>query len=196
MNNQNNIASVIKSHQLIPVITFNSESDPIKLMNFLMEQGVSCIEVTLRTKEGIEGMAKLKSHFGDSICLGAGTVTYAEQIEALKRIGVDFLVSPGLTPSLKEKMDHSKIAYLPGVATPSEIMAAREMGLSKLKFFPANLFGGISALKTFGNLFPDVSFCPTGGVSEKTKNEYLALDNVIAVGGSWFQSDYNQINKQ
>jgi len=192
MNNQNNILSVLQNHSLIPVITFHADSDPIKVMEFLIRIGVSCIEVTLRTEEGIKGIKELRKHFGNTISLGAGTVTNHSQIQQLKEIGVDFMVSPGLTTQLKKEMDDSTISYLPGVSTPGEIMKAMEMGLTTLKFFPANLFGGLSALKTYGNLFPEVKFCPTGGISKETSPEYLALHNVIAVGGSWFQADFNK----
>ena len=194
MNNQNNILIALENHSLIPVITFDKDSNPIELMHFLLKQGVSCIEVTLRTKEGMEGIKKLKDFFGEQVAVGAGTVTSKAQIDQLKAQGIDFIVSPGLTEILQKEMENSNIPYLPGVSTPSEIMKAIEMGLNTLKFFPANLFGGFGALKTYGNLFPEVKFCPTGGITEESSKEYLRLNNVIAVGGSWFQSDYNQID--
>lgn len=194
MSNQNNIKEVMKNHQLVPVITFQEGGQPEQMMDFLINQGIKCIEITLRTPSGINAIARLKEQYNISdILIGAGTVTNKNQIQELKQIGADFMVSPGLTQQLKNDMEESGIPYLPGVATPSEIMKAKEMGLKTLKFFPANLFGGLSALKTFGNLFPDISFCPTGGIKKDTSKEYLALDNVFAVGGSWFQADFDLV---
>ena len=182
----------MQGHPLVPVITFFEGDDYKGMMNHLINQGVKCIEITLRTPQGMEAIEQLKKSFPDEVLIGAGTVTKKEQISKLISIGADFMVSPGLTTKLQKEMEDSCIPYLPGVATPSEIMKAREMGLSTLKFFPANLYGGISALKTFGNLFPDVKFCPTGGINKQTSKDFLALDNVFAVGGSWFQSEYIQ----
>lgn len=192
MKIQNNIAEVMNSHPLVPVITFQKGDNPSEMMNFLVNQGVKCIEITLRTPEGMKAIKQLKNEFQNDILIGAGTVTNEKQIAELKRIKADFMVSPGLTARLNDLMNDSGLPYLPGVATPSEVMKAREMGLNTLKFFPANLFGGISTLKMFGNLFPDVSFCPTGGIKKETSKEFLALNNVFAVGGSWFQAEYIQ----
>mgnify|MGYP001569861166 CR=1 FL=1 len=192
MGLQNNIASILEGHHLVPVITFKQGDNYNSMMDFLISQGVKCIEITLRTPEGLKAIKKLKKEYPSEILIGAGTVTTEAQVEQLKSIGTDFIVSPGLTPNLKVIFENSGIPYLPGVATPSEVMNAREMGLNTLKFFPADLYGGIKALKAFGNLFPDVKFCPTGGINKETSTDYLALNNVFAVGGSWFQADYQK----
>lgn len=189
---QGNIIEILSQNQQVPVVTFTKGDDPAAFMDYLIGRGVNCIEVTLRTPEGMEAIRSLKKSHVNKAAIGAGTVTNSEQIAQLKAAGADFLVSPGTTPSLVSDMVDSKIPFIPGVATPSEVMHAREMGLSALKFFPANLYGGIEALKNFGNLFPDVRFCPTGGISANTAQEYLALKNVIAVGGSWFQKEFKQ----
>ena len=189
MRNQS-IYKILKNNPLVPVVTFNKEDDPEDFMDYLIKRNVFCIEITLRTEYGLKAIELLKKKFSDTIQVGAGTVISSLQVNQLKSIGADFMVSPGLTVDLFECMINSKIPFLPGVATPSEIIKAQELGLEYLKFFPANLYGGIDALKMFGGLFPALKFCPTGGISEATSQEYLALNNVIAVGGSWFQKNY------
>ena len=193
MSTQNNIRSRINGNQLIPVVTFQANDDPIEFMHYLIHNGIECIEITLRTPEGIKAVELLKKKMDSKILVGAGTVTSFDQINQLKNIGTDFIVSPGLTPKLQIFMEDSGIPYLPGVATPSEIILAKEMGLDTLKFFPANLFGGIAALKTYMNLFPEIRFCPTGGITKDTISDFLSVKNVFAVGGSWLQSDFNKI---
>ncbi len=190
---QNNIEELLQGHELIPVVTFQEGDDAVGFMEYLVQQNIKCIEITLRTSAGMKAIELLKKEMSDKVLIGAGTVISTEQIDQLKAIDADFMVSPGLTPKLQEAMHNSGIPYLPGTATPSEIMKAMEMGLNVLKFFPANLFGGINALSAYANIFPSIKFCPTGGINEKTTKEYLELSNVFAVGGSWFQKNYNQI---
>jgi len=180
----------MEGHTLVPVVTFGPNDDPKAFMDFLIAQDVRCIEVTLRTPEGIKAIQALKQNYGSDVLIGAGTVTQEAQVAQLVAIGADFMVSPGLTPELHQVMERSDLPYLPGVATPSEIMRAVEMGLDTLKFFPADLFGGMKALKAYGQVFGDVAFCPTGGITRETSADFLALNNVFAVGGSWFQKEY------
>ncbi|MDG1332476.1 MAG: bifunctional 4-hydroxy-2-oxoglutarate aldolase/2-dehydro-3-deoxy-phosphogluconate aldolase [Crocinitomicaceae bacterium] len=182
---QNNIENVLKNHPLIPVVTIHSEDEIDPIISTLKSRNVNCIEVTLRTDFAFEALQIIKDRYSDSITLGVGTVISTDQIDKLAAIGVDFIVSPGLTSKLYHHFMASSIPFIPGVASPSEIIQAIELGCDMLKFFPANLFGGINALKTYGNVFPQVKFCPTGGVSESTFEDYLALNNVISVGGSW-----------
>jgi len=194
MGAQNNIRQTLAGHTLVPVVTFNEGDNYSSFMQYLLENEVRCIEITLRTSEGIKAIEALKKEFGNKLLIGAGTVTNEDQVSVLKEVQADFMVSPGLTPHLQQVMQTSGIPYLPGVATPSEIISAVEMGLDTLKFFPANIFGGIGALKAYGQVFPQVTFCPTGGATKQTSAEYLSLDNVFAVGGTWFQKDYHQLN--
>lgn len=182
---QNNIEGVLKNHPLIPVVTINSEEEIDPIISALKAKNIFCIEVTLRTDFAFEALQIIKNRYSDSITLGVGTVVSTEQIDRLVEIGVDFIVSPGLTSKLYNHFMASAIPFIPGASTPSEIMKALELGCDMLKFFPANLFGGVKALKTYGNVFPQVKFCPTGGVNETTFEEYLALENVLCVGGSW-----------
>jgi 2-dehydro-3-deoxyphosphogluconate aldolase/(4S)-4-hydroxy-2-oxoglutarate aldolase len=114
-----------------------------------------------------------------------GTVVSVSQIDKAVELGIDFMVSPGLNASLAPAFESSGIAFIPGVVTPSEIIEGLQFGWDTFKFFPANLFGGLAALKAYGQVFPAVKFCPTGGIIEETHPDYLALDNIISVGGSW-----------
>lgn len=193
MNNQFDVRQILSGHQLIPVVTFSNGMDPLNFADFLLKEGVRVIEVTLRTEAGLRAISVIKENRPEML-VGAGTVLRNEQLKLLKKNNVDFVISPGLTPSLLKAFNEWEIPFIPGVATPSEVMMARDNGLSTLKFFPAQMFGGVKMLKTYNQLFPDVSFCPTGGISEETFEEYLKLDNVYAVGGSWLQNKYKNRN--
>lgn len=189
---QHQIRTLLADHPHMPVVTFQPGDDVRAFMQFLLQQEVRCIEITLRTAAGMKAIETLRQEMPAEVLIGAGTVTSGAQIEQLKQVQADFMVSPGLTADLQQQMEDSGIPYLPGVATPSEIVAAAEKGLDTLKFFPANLFGGMKALQTYGNVFPGIKFCPTGGVTRETSASYLELSNVFAVGGSWFQAEYAQ----
>ncbi len=195
MNNQNNIRALLRGNTKIPVVSFNEQDNPVDFANYLLNQGINCIEVTLRSAAGLKAIEKLKCDpIAEKMLIGAGTVVSSRQIKKLKDLGTDFLVSPGITSNLKRTMEESGIPYLPGVCTPGEMMKAREMDLFSLKFFPAELFGGPKALKTYASVFPDLNFCPTGGITEESSKNYLDLPNVFAVGGSWFQNNYKNIS--
>lgn len=182
---QNGIHNILKNNPIIPVATINNASDLENQLMKIQSAGIKCIEVTLRTDFALEALRILKSQNISDFSVGVGTVIHPDQINKVKDIGVDFIVSPGLTPKLAQHLKQSDIAFIPGVSTVSDIMKGLEEGFTFFKFFPANLFGGINALKTYGQLFPQVTFCPTGGISEQTFEEYLAEPNIISVGGSW-----------
>jgi len=182
---QNNISTILENNPLIPVVTIRSIEEIDSIFDQLEAQQVYCIEITLRTSIAWEAIRLSKEKFGDRFKIGVGTITGAEAIEKCVAYKVDFMVSPGLAPGLIKPFEESGIPFLPGVSTPSEIISAMEHGWRYFKFFPANLFGGIAALKTYGAIFPEVSFCPTGGISQHDYQDYLALPTVKAVGGSW-----------
>jgi 2-dehydro-3-deoxyphosphogluconate aldolase/(4S)-4-hydroxy-2-oxoglutarate aldolase len=182
---QNDIRTVLSKHPTIPVVTFNNTEEVIPKMDALIARGIFCIEITLRTPVAYDCIALAKKHYGDRCAIGMGTVVRADQIEKAIDLGVDFMVSPGLNASLAPLFEKSKIAFIPGVATPSEIIEGIQFGWDTFKFFPANLFGGLGALKAYSQVFPHIQFCPTGGITEETYPEYLALPNIISVGGSW-----------
>lgn len=182
---QNNIEKVLRENPIIPVVTFNSKEEVDEVVQELLSKGIKCIEVTLRTDCAFDCIKYAKEKYGNEISVGMGTVTNVNHVYKAQDLQVDFMVSPGISRTQSSAFERSSIPFIPGVSTPSEIIKAVNLGYDVLKFFPANLFGGIGALKAYGQVFPQVKFCPTGGVSEENHQEYLALDNVIAVGGSW-----------
>lgn len=184
---QHNIRAILEKHPIIPVVTFHEVSEVVPQMEKLEAQGVSCIEITLRTPISFDAIAEAKRTFGQRMDIGVGTLVTNEQIEKAADLGVDFMVSPGISKALAPTFESCGIPFIPGVATPSEIITGLELGWDTFKFFPAHLFGGLDALKTYGQVFPQVKFCPTGGIKAETYEHYLKLHNVISVGGSWLQ---------
>jgi len=138
----------------------------------------------LRNDYGIDAIKLLKEEYPDLLVM-AGTVTTAEQMQAVIDVGVDAIISPGISESLLRTAQTNGIPYLPGIATPSEAMMAQQYGLRECKLFPATVVGGIDALKALAGPFPGLRFCPTGGINEDNYRDFLALDNVMCVGGSW-----------
>jgi 2-dehydro-3-deoxyphosphogluconate aldolase/(4S)-4-hydroxy-2-oxoglutarate aldolase len=182
---QNNIQSILNQHSIIPIVTIYKMNEIVPKINSILEKNIKCIEVTLRTKVAFEAIEFIKKNYGNKICVGVGTVINIEQIHRVVKIGVDFIVSPGISKKLSEELINSKIPFITGIATPSDIILGLALGLRFFKFFPANLFGGITALKTYKFVFPNVIFCPTGGINKDSCLEYLELENVLSVGGSW-----------
>jgi 2-dehydro-3-deoxyphosphogluconate aldolase/(4S)-4-hydroxy-2-oxoglutarate aldolase len=182
---QNNIQYILANHPIVPVVTIHSEDEIDGIIKSLISKNIFCIEVTLRTDFAFQALEIIKAKYGNQIAVGVGTVVNKTQIQKVKEIGVDFIVSPGISPALANDLNDSGIAFIPGVATPSDIIAGIQLGWNVFKFFPANLFGGIGALKTYGQVFPSITFCPTGGIDGNTYEEYLKLQNVVSVGGSW-----------
>lgn len=173
-----------RSKPLLPVIVINDITEAIPLAQALVAGGVRMLEITLRTGLGLEAIKIIKQTVPDAI-VGAGTVTTVEQFEAALAYGAEFIVSPGVSPELLAKASEWNGPYLPGVATASEVMQARNAGFRYQKLFPAEVVGGLSALKALAGPFSDVKFCPTGGIEQKNYQDYLAQKNVFAVGGSW-----------
>jgi len=182
---QNNIREILKNNPVIPVVTFHSLDEIPQIVETLLNKGIKCIEITLRTPISFTAIAKVKEQYGTILQVGVGTVIHKDQIKNVKDLKVDFIVSPGISKEMASYLEETGIPFIPGVTSPSEIMLGLELGWDTFKFFPANLFGGTAALKTYKNVFPQVKFCPTGGVNEKTVADYQSLPNVISVGGSW-----------
>jgi 2-dehydro-3-deoxyphosphogluconate aldolase/(4S)-4-hydroxy-2-oxoglutarate aldolase len=182
---QNGIEKILKKNPVIPVATIRDKEELEYILDKILKANIHCIEVTLRTDFAFQALEMIKAKNLPNFDLGVGTITRADQISKVQEIGVDFIVSPGLTPKLAQHLKQSDIAFIPGVSTVSDIMKGLEEGFTFFKFFPANLFGGINALKTYGQLFPQVTFCPTGGISEQTFKDYLEEPNILSVGGSW-----------
>jgi 2-dehydro-3-deoxyphosphogluconate aldolase / (4S)-4-hydroxy-2-oxoglutarate aldolase len=182
---QNNIAKILENNPLIPVVTLDHEDQVDRLYEKLSGRGIKCVEITLRTEFAWDGIALFQKRYGKEFKVGVGTVISPIQISKAIELDVDFLVSPGLTTSMIPLLENSNIPFIVGVSTPSEIMRAMELGWNYLKFFPADIFGGVESIKSFGAIFSSIKFCPTGGIDESNFKEYLELQNVISVGGSW-----------
>lgn len=169
----------------IPVVVIKELSETDKILSALKADGINCAEITFRTacaEEAIEYVAKNYPEMS----IGAGTVINAEQCRAALKAGAKFIVSPGLSISVAEVCRENGVPYYPGCVTPTEIMQALEIGITTVKFFPANIYGGLKALKALSAPFPQVRFIPTGGVDRGNIDEFLAFDKVIAIGGSFF----------
>jgi 2-dehydro-3-deoxyphosphogluconate aldolase / (4S)-4-hydroxy-2-oxoglutarate aldolase len=169
---------------VIPVVTIARAADAVPLASALLRGGLRVIEVTLRTPAAADAIREIARRVPDAI-VGAGTVLTGADVFRAVEAGAHFLVSPGLTPDLAAAGLACELPYMPGAVTSSEVIAARELGFSLLKFFPAAAAGGIEALRQLAPVFPGIAFCPTGGVGEENAAQYLALPNVPMVGGSW-----------
>jgi 2-dehydro-3-deoxyphosphogluconate aldolase/(4S)-4-hydroxy-2-oxoglutarate aldolase len=169
---------------VIPVIVIDDVAHAVPLARALVDGGVRVLEVTLRTAAGLDAIRRIARDVPEAI-VGVGTITAPADFAAALDAGARFGVSPGLTPALIEAARTSGLPLLPGVMTPSDVIAARAAGFRQLKLFPAQQAGGIGMLNALHGPFPDVMFCPTGGVSEDTAPQFLALPNVACVGGSW-----------
>ncbi|MFK7867500.1 MAG: bifunctional 4-hydroxy-2-oxoglutarate aldolase/2-dehydro-3-deoxy-phosphogluconate aldolase [Alphaproteobacteria bacterium] len=173
-----------KQKTIIPVLQINRLDDALPLASALIEGGLNCLEITLRSPVALEASAAIIKEFPDSQ-IGIGTILTLDQLDQTIGIGADFGVSPGMDSVLARAIGATKLPFLPGVATVSEMMQAQAAGFQYLKLFPANLVGGAAMLKAINPLFPTLKFCPTGGVNLDNLDAYLTLPNVFAVGGSW-----------
>ena len=179
------IQKLFSSHApIIAVITLNDKESALPMAEALMKGGITLLEITLRTPYGLAAIESIKKNMPD-LCVGAGSLTKIEQFFAVKDAGAEFAVSPGFTPRLAHAASDNKLPFLPGVITPSEIINAMEAGLNDLKFFPAESSGGITYLNNLAGPFPDISFCPTGGITNVNHQKYLAVKNVFCVGTTW-----------
>ncbi len=169
---------------VIPVLTINREADALPIAEALLEGGLPVLEITLRTDVGLRAIEAISKAFPEAR-VGAGTVLNAAQYRAACEAGSAFIVSPGCTDELLQTGIDSDIPLLPGIQSVSELMPGLQRGYQRFKFFPAEVAGGVAALKAFQGPFPDVRFCPTGGIKLGNAPEYLAQKNVMCVGGTW-----------
>lgn len=173
-----------QTKNIMPVIVINDIAQAVPLAKALIAGGIHCLEITLRTPQGIEAIKVISEQVPEAI-VGAGTITNSDQVKAVKEAGGKFIISPGISHDLCKTAQKLNMPYAPGIMTPSDILIGLNYGLSIFKFYPASLSGGVDMLKAFAGPFNNIKFCPTGGITEKNSAQYLALDNVIAVGGSW-----------
>lgn len=170
--------------KVIPVVVIKDLNDTIPTLKALKEGGINCAEITFRTACAAEAIALGVKEFPD-MNIGAGTIINLKQAKKAIESGSKFLVSPGLSVSVAKYAKKKGIPYYPGCVTPTEIMQALELGIEVIKFFPANVYGGLKALKALSGPFPQVKFIPTGGVDATNLAEFLAFEKIYAVGGSW-----------
>jgi 2-dehydro-3-deoxyphosphogluconate aldolase / (4S)-4-hydroxy-2-oxoglutarate aldolase len=178
------VLELMRIGPVIPVIVIDHIQHAVPLARALVAGGVRVLEVTLRTPVALQAIRAIVSEVEGAI-VGVGTITRTQDFVQSIKAGAVFGVSPGLTPELVAGAHDSGLPLLPGVMTPSDVIAARAAGFTEMKLFPAQQAGGIGMLKALGGPFPDVTFCPTGGVSAATAADFLALPNVACVGGSW-----------
>ena len=177
-----NILNLINKTKLLPLTTLTLREDVEPLCDILLDTSIPFIEITLRDERTLEIIDEFKK-FPD-IHLGVGTIRTKEHIDIASKANASFLITPGFSESLANHAALKNIPMIPGVQTPSEIIKANEAGFSTLKFFPAELSGGVSRLNAYKSVFPDIKFIPTGGITYENTLSYLTLDNVIAVGAS------------
>ena len=186
--------NLLTGHSVIPVITLDRVEDAVPLAEALVAGGIKVLEVTLRTEAAVEGIRQIVKHVPEAI-VGTGTVCTEQQIKLSEDLGCQFMISPGATENLLQAGERSDIPFLPGISSVSELMRGMEYGYRNFKFFPAEAAGGPAVLKALAGPFGDIGFCPTGGIGLHNAMEYLALPNVLCVGGSWI-AQTKLINEQ
>jgi 2-dehydro-3-deoxyphosphogluconate aldolase/(4S)-4-hydroxy-2-oxoglutarate aldolase len=184
MNTNAPIAEILQLSPVMPVVTIDDAATAPDLARALVRGGIKVIEVTLRTPQALAAIEAIAAAVPE-ICVGAGTVMSPDDLNAAANAGATFAISPGATRELLAAGANFRIPYLPAVATASELMTALAAGFRYFKLFPANVAGGLQALKAFYGPFADARFCPTGGINLQTAGTYLDLPNVLCVGGSW-----------
>jgi len=194
-----NATQVMQISPIIPVIAIDNADDAVDLAYALMEGGIKVLEITLRTPAAISAIERIAKNCHGTV-VGAGTVLNDTDLRRVIDAGAAFSISPGMTPTLLKSATALQHTLLPGVASASDIMMGLEHGYDRFKLFPAENAGGVRALQSFSGPFQKIKFCPTGGINAQNVDDYLALDNVLCVGGSWVaptalikKRDYEQI---
>ena len=180
-----NAKDIMSVSPIVPVIAIDDEKDALGLAKALVEGGVNVMEITLRTQAGLKAVELISKEM-PAMNVGTGTVCNEEDIILSKNAGAKFVFSPGISQELIDVSKKHNITLIPGVATSSEVMLAQNNGIFYCKLFPATLAGGVDILKAFSGPYSKMNFCPTGGVNLKNLNDFLGLDNVLCVGGTWF----------
>ena len=178
------VAEKIAELGVVPVVVLNDANDAAPLAKALMDGGLPCAEVTVRTAAAEESIRRMTTECPDMF-VGAGTVLTIDQVDRAVAAGAKFIVSPGFDPEIVDYCIEKEIPIFPGTVTPSEVAQAVKRGLKVVKFFPAEQFGGISTIKALAAPYVGIKFMPTGGVSAKNLRDYLECDKIVACGGSW-----------
>ncbi|MBC3765673.1 bifunctional 4-hydroxy-2-oxoglutarate aldolase/2-dehydro-3-deoxy-phosphogluconate aldolase [Neptunicella marina] len=177
-------SSLMGNQTLLPIITAQTPEQGVSIARAMSQAGIKLVEVVLRTPASLEALQAIKAELPELI-VGAGTVLDAARLQQTIDAGSDFIVTPAISDKLLSALAESQIAALPGVSNTADILLASEHGFNELKLFPASLCGGAAFLKAVSSVFQGINFCPTGGVSADNKQDYLSLNNVFAVGGTW-----------
>ncbi len=178
------LRDILRQARVLPVLEINNLDEAVPLARALAAGGLTVLEVTLRTDVAVEAIRWIAAEVPE-VMVGAGTITRPSDFQRIRRAGARFAVSPGFTRELAEAAQSVEIPFLPGVMTPTEAMTASEQGFDTLKLFPAEPAGGVGLLKAINGPLPELAFCPTGGLRASNFRDYLALPNVLCVGGSW-----------
>ena len=180
-----NVRDILSLSPVLPVMVVHDVDNTIKAAQAMFEGGIRAFEITLRTPIALQAIRELRNSLPPEAIVGAGTITQAKDLQAAILAGGQFGVSPGLTAKLAQAIQAEAWPFLPGVASASELMQAMDNGFDTFKLFPAAAIGGIDLLKAWAGPFEHARFCPTGGIYAGNAADYLALKNVLAVGGSW-----------
>ena len=184
---------------VLPILDIEKNVDPEKLIDALIDGKINTVEITLRNDEAFENIKFIRKKFPDLI-LGVGTIVNVDQLKRTIDIGADFGISPGFETEILKYAQENKFSYIPGVSTASEIISCLKFDCNFLKLFPAEPLGGISYLNSLSGPFPEIMFCPTGGINQENADKWLCQKNVICVGGSWIIpseiNDYKEITKR
>jgi 2-dehydro-3-deoxyphosphogluconate aldolase / (4S)-4-hydroxy-2-oxoglutarate aldolase len=192
---------ILNNGPVVPVMVIKKLEHAVPLARALVKGGIKVLEVTLRTPVAIDAIRIISQEVPDAV-VGAGTVISPDDLRAVEKAGAVFAISPGLTPELLEAANQGGIALIPGISSISELMTGLEKGYLNFKFFPAEAAGGVKMLQSIAGPFPNITFCPTGGINPENYKKYLALKNVACIGGSWLvpaevieQEDWDTITK-
>ncbi len=191
---QKNISEILEQAGVVPVLVIDNVEDALPLAEALVEGGLNVLEITLRTEAALPAVERIAKHLPDAH-VGTGTVLSGDDLQRSVDAGASFLVSPGATEKLLDAAEGSTVPLLPGAANPSEVMRLLERGYRYQKFFPAQAAGGVPMLKSIAGPLAQVQFCPTGGIGPGNAAEYLALPNVMCVGGSWMAASSLVVEK-
>ncbi|MCH1919466.1 bifunctional 4-hydroxy-2-oxoglutarate aldolase/2-dehydro-3-deoxy-phosphogluconate aldolase [Shewanella sp. A3A] len=176
--------ALLKQQVLLPIIQAETAEQGVAIANAMQQAGIHLVEVVLRTEASIAALQAIKAAYPQMV-VGAGTITNADTLNAAIAAGADFIVTPAITPNLLSQLRDCPVPVVPGVSNAADVLLAVEQGFTELKLFPATLSGGAAFIKAMGAVFPQVNFCPTGGINDSNKDDFLRLSNCIAVGGSW-----------
>jgi 2-dehydro-3-deoxyphosphogluconate aldolase/(4S)-4-hydroxy-2-oxoglutarate aldolase len=196
------LPQILEDARIVPIVVIDDASYAAPLAETLLAAGIGIVEITLRTPAALDSIENIARHIPDMI-VGAGSIRDAEQMVQISDAGARFAVSPGATDKLIRSASRMKMPFIPGATTPSEMLLLLEQGFTLQKFFPAEASGGIDLLRAIAGPLPEIRFMPTGGISADLADDYLALPNVIAIGGSWIATpalinagDFKQISQQ